>query len=387
MLLSTPMFWRKSEPLPVAGSQKPAATSQKPGNVSTPANADSDFDRMLDTIGALLTKFGEYAFDTDQSSASETKERCEEHWRQISLGPTKSVHPKSRGTRRDFSKLLRFFEEQRQQEKSYVVQGIANLREAVQEFAQCLTFAVREDRNADQQIDSQLKRLTEIVSSNDLTAVRQQTDKVVALVQNAMTRRRDREKEQILHLGTQVQALRSELDAVRTQATLDPLTQLFNRAAFDQEVEKVAALGLLLGSEPCLTMVDADHFKSINDAYGHPVGDQVLRAIADDLVRHFLRKEDFVCRCGGEEFAIVVRDSTLEKVAARVDRARQALANTPVTTAAGPVNVAFSAGVTPLIPGESAAKWIKRADRALYAAKHQGRNRIVSLISDEDELD
>jgi diguanylate cyclase len=379
------MFWRKSEQMPVAGSQKPTVTSQKPASVSTPAISDNDFDRALDAIGSLLTKFGEYAFDTDQSTAFDTKERCAEQWREISLGPTKS--PKSRGGRRDFSKLLRFFDEQRQQEKSYVVHGIASLREAVQEFAQCLTFAVREDRHADNQIDRQLKRLTEIVEGNDLMAVRDQADKVVSLVQTAMARRRDREKEQLLHLGTQVQALRSELDAVRTQATLDPLTQLFNRAAFDQEVEKVAALGLLLGSEPCLTMVDADHFKSINDRHGHPVGDQVLRAIADNLVRHFLRKEDFVCRCGGEEFAIVVRDSTLEKVAARVDRARAALANAPITTSAGPVDVTFSAGVTPLIPGEDAARWIRRADRALYAAKHQGRNRIVSLISDEDEID
>jgi diguanylate cyclase (GGDEF)-like protein len=371
------MFWRKSE-------QTPAAQVSKPPTVSTQVAADGESNRALDIVGALLSKFGEYAFDTDQSTAQLTKENCEKHWREISLGPSKAPGHTLRPPRRDFSKMLRFFEDQRQQEQSYVVEGISNLREAVQEFAQCLTLAVHEDRQTDNQIDCQLLRLTEIVAGNDLQAVRQQTDRVVALVHTAMARRRDREKEQLVHLGTQVQALRNELDAVRTQATLDALTQLFNRAAFDKETEKVAALGLLLGPEPCLVMLDADHFKSINDAHGHPVGDQVLRAISDNLVRHFLRKEDFVCRCGGEEFAIVIRDSTLEKVVARIERARETMANTPITTNAGPINITYSAGVTPLVHGESAQHWIQRADRALYAAKHQGRNRVVRMMPEEE---
>lgn len=344
----------------------------------------SEFDRALDAVGVLLTTYGELAFDTDRSTAQATKESCDDHWREVSLGPSKVAGEESRGSKRDYSKMLRFFEDQRKHEQQYVIHGIGNLREAVQEFAQCLTAAVFEDRHTDHQIDNQLTHLVGIVGSNDLEAVRRETDRVVSLVRTAIARRRDREKEQLVHLGTQVQALRNELDAVRTQATLDALTQLFNRAAFDQEIDKVATLGLLLGSEPCLVMVDADHFKDINDLHGHPVGDEVLRAIADNLVRHFLRKEDFVCRFGGEEFAIVVRDSTLEKVASRVERARETMANASIATAAGPVTVTFSAGVTPLIHGEGPAKWIQRADRALYAAKHQGRNRVVILSEEHD---
>jgi diguanylate cyclase len=218
-----------------------------------------------------------------------------------------------------------------------------------------------------------------------MDAIRQEATKVVSLVQNAIDRRRDREKEQLVHLGMQVQSLRSELDAVRTQATLDALTQLFNRAAFDQEIDKVATLGLLLGSEPCLVMVDVDRFKDINDRHGHPIGDEVLRAVADNLVRHFLRKEDFVCRFGGEEFAIVIRDSGVDKVKARTERARSTLANTPVRTAAGSISVTFSAGLTALVPGEPPSQWVERADRALYAAKHEGRNRIVVFLAKAGE--
>jgi len=363
------MFWRKTD------DPRPSETIPLQQSSVRP----DEFDRALDTLGAVLRIYGEYAFDTDRASALDVSESCSEIWRELALGAPKSKDPDGpvRAQRRDFAKVQRFFDGQRRQENEFVVRGFGNLRQTVQEFAQCLTAAVSEDRNADAQIESQLMRLVNVVSGNDLEAVRQESTKVVTLVKDAIGRRRSREKEQLLHLGAQVQALRSELDAVRTKATLDALTQLFNRAAFDQEIDKVATLGLLLGSEPCLVMVDVDHFKSINDKHGHPIGDEVLRAVADNLVRHFLRKEDFVCRFGGEEFAIVVRDSEVEKVKARIERARSTLEAAPVKTTAGSVPVTFSAGLTALIPGEPPSQWVERADRALYAAKHEGRNQIV----------
>ena len=364
------MFWRKSDTMPSADeTQLPAISSVRP----------DEFDRALDTLGAILKVYGEFAFDTDRATAADIQESCSNLWRELSLGKTKSSDSgaPAPAKRRDFSKVQRFFDGQRRQEQEFVVRGLGNLRQTVQEFAQCLTAAVAEDRQADTQIEVRLTRLADAVGRNDLGAVRHEATKVVLLVQNAIDRRRSREKEQLVHLGAQVQALRSELDAVRTQATLDALTQLFNRAAFDQEIDKVATLGLLLGSEPCLVMVDVDHFKSINDQYGHPIGDEVLRVVADNLVRHFLRKEDFVCRFGGEEFAIVIRDSAADKVKARIERARATLASTPVATTAGPIEVTFSAGLTALVPGEPPSQWVERADRALYTAKHEGRNRVV----------
>ena len=366
------MFWHKSETLSTADSgPMPAATAPK----------SDEFDRTLDALGAILRIYGEYAFDTDRATATDVQDSCTQLWRELSLGASKSSNPESpvRAQRRDYSKVHRFFDTQRRQEQEFVVRGLGNLRQTVQEFAQCLTAAVSEDRQADTQIENQLTRLGDAVVGNDLDAVRQEATKVVSLVRNAIDRRRSREKEQLVHLGAQVQALRSELDAVRTQATLDALTQLFNRAAFDQEIDKVATLGLLLGSEPCLVMVDVNHFKSINDEHGHPVGDEVLRAVADNLVRHFLRKEDFVCRFGGEEFAIVIRDSAAEKVRTRIERARATLAGSPVATAAGPIEVTFSAGLTALIPGEPPSQWVERADRALYTAKHAGRNQVIAF--------
>jgi diguanylate cyclase (GGDEF)-like protein len=374
------MFWSRSNPSKVEPPAKDdAASSTAPSPVSS---ADKDFDRALDTIGALLRAFGEYAFDTDKNSAAEVKEQSAALIRRVVLGDTRdpkaapSDSNKPGPLRRDWGGAHRFVSELRRHERDYVIASLGNLRQAVREFAQCLSEAISEDRASDAQVVKQLVKLEAMATTNDTDAIRREALNTAELVKLTISKRRDRETEQLVQLGKQVKLLRQELDFARAQAVVDPLTQLYNRAAFDQEIEKVARLGLLLGSEPCVVMVDVDHFKQINDKYGHPNGDVVLRAVADNLVRHFLRKEDFVTRYGGEEFAVVIRDSTLEKVAARVERAREVLAQSPVKTLAGAVPVTQSAGVAALVLGESCHCWVERADRALYAAKHAGRNRV-----------
>lgn len=277
---------------------------------------------------------------------------------------------------RDYAGVVRYVENHRRHEQEYVERAFKNFRHTVQEFAQCLTVAVAEDRDADTRIERQINSLLDAVTARDNERIHTESLSIATAVRGAIARRRDRETAQVSLLGREVRELKKELEIARTKATLDPLTQLFNRAAFDEEIDKVARLGLLLGNEPCLLMVDLDRFKSINDGHGHPVGDLVLRTAADNLVRHFLRKEDFVTRYGGEEFAIIVRDSSLEKVAQRAERSRLVLEQMAIETAAGTVRVTQSVGVAGFLVGEPVKDWIARADRALYRAKEAGRNRI-----------
>jgi diguanylate cyclase len=371
------MFWSRSNAPKAEPPAKEVKVSVPPGD---------DFDRALDTLGAVLRAFGEFAFDTDRDMAVDIKERCAQLIRRVILGDMRDANKEEDVSKeeevnhgppkRDFGSVHRFISEQRKHERDYVVTSLGNLRHAVHEFAQCLSEAIGEDRASDARIEGQIVKLEVAAKSPDTDAIRREALVVTELVKQVIARRRDRESEQLLQLGKQVKSLRQELDEARAKAVVDPLTQLYNRAAFDDEIDKVARLGLLLGSEPCIVMVDVDHFKEVNDKHGHPSGDVVLRAVADNLVRHFLRKEDFVTRFGGEEFAIVVRDSTLEKVTARIERAREVLMQLAVKTPSGDVTVTQSAGVAAFIAGETAHSWVDRADKALYAAKHAGRNRV-----------
>ena len=137
------------------------------------------------------------------------------------------------------------------------------------------------------------------------------------------------------------------------------------------------AVASLLGRPLTMLMVDLDRFKSINDKFGHPAADQVLRNVSDALVRTFPRRSDVVARYGGEEFAIVLSDTDKKDGAMLAERLLRAVRALSIGIGAGAVGITVSVGLAQLKSGESASDVVKRADRALYAAKESGRNRMV----------
>ena len=250
------------------------------------------------------------------------------------------------------------------------------MRQALQAFAQCLSATITEDRHNDSRMEVELERLVDVVGKRSPDVLEQQLGVLVSLFKSTIQHRREREKRQVQDLGRRVVELKAELEVARTQAIQDPLTELYNRAALSDELERVASLAAFLSSEPCLLLIDVDHFKVVNDRHGHPAGDAVLKAVSDNIARHFMRREDFVARYGGEEFAVLVRESTLERVLARAERLRETQSKLEVKTPTGPVTVTISLGVALHETGEAPSHWLERADRALYAAKHAGRDRV-----------
>jgi diguanylate cyclase len=346
---------------------------------------DTELDRAVDAFAGVLRIFGEVGFDTDRMTATELRKTCADMVQELLLGPSRrdgeaSEEPKPR---RDFGRGRRFLEQHRREERDYVVRSSTNLRQALQAFAQCLNAAMAEDQADDARLELEIGRLVDVAASQDPEQMTRALGAVVSLVQNTVRRKREREKRQCEELGRRVVELKGELEVARTQAVVDPLTQLYNRAAFTDELHRLSALGVFLAGDPCLLLVDVDHFKVVNDTHGHPTGDRVLRAVADNIARHFMRREDFVARYGGEEFAILARESTLERTIERAERMREAQRRTD-PGANGPLPaVTVSVGIARIAPGEPPEHWLERADRALYAAKHAGRNcvRVAETVA------
>jgi diguanylate cyclase (GGDEF)-like protein len=169
---------------------------------------------------------------------------------------------------------------------------------------------------------------------------------------------------------------RREARRLGTLAMGDELTGLPNRRALLQQLEAELQRAQRSGHPVSVLMVDADHFKSINDAHGHAAGDQVLRHLAA-LLTKALRAGDWVGRLGGEEFLAVLPDASLEHTRSIAERMREAIAAAPHPTPRGALAVTVSIGAASHRgDGESSAALLQRADGALYAAKTQGRNRV-----------
>ena len=165
--------------------------------------------------------------------------------------------------------------------------------------------------------------------------------------------------------------LESQNSALSEIASSDPLTGLRNRRYFGEALEAQFSLARRKQLPISLVMIDVDHFKSFNDRFGHPAGDEVLRTIGH-LLRSCVREHDIVARYGGEEFAILLPTTDEDECLPLVERLRTTVANHPWPFR----GVTISLGVATLDPGESLpSNLVDRADRALYYSKALGRNR------------
>lgn len=160
-------------------------------------------------------------------------------------------------------------------------------------------------------------------------------------------------------------------------AITDHLTGAFNRKRFDEEVDKALARRRRSGVTTSLILMDIDHFKLINDTYGHDVGDQVLIEITRLLQQH-LRIPDLLARWGGEEFVMLLPDTTLADAYQLAERLRQLIAE-HTFSAVG--SITASLGVTALKVEDCPSRCMKRLDTALYRAKHSGRNQVIDAMS------
>ena len=155
----------------------------------------------------------------------------------------------------------------------------------------------------------------------------------------------------------------------------DPLTDVGNRRRLDQALTTEISRAQRTQQSLCACMADLDHFKRVNDTYGHEVGDKVLAAFGR-LLRRETRATDIVTRFGGEEFVVLMPHTDLEHGLATAERIRGAFASFRIEPMSIPVTASF--GVAELGPGEQGEPLIRRADKALFAAKEAGRNRVVA---------
>lgn len=377
------MLWRKKKSVDVGVEAAPSldASPTEPARDLT--------EKALDAVTILVRLYGKHAFDTDRADASSIEASCDEWATRISLG---APRPRNDGAEpgdgqaqhavgalaaagfRDWPGLISFIRDQRRAESEYVVRSMGSFRDAILCFASCLGKAIAAERDSDAKLDAHIGTLRRAIDTRDATRIVSEAERVVDAVRGAMQQRRQRELEEVRLLGEHVRDLRAELSEARKKAEIDALTQLSNRAAFDAHLVHLVSLGVLLGQSPWLLLVDLDHFKAVNDNYGHPAGDEVLRQVSHCLSRTFLRKQDFVCRYGGEEFAAVLLDTTPEQMLLLTERLLESVRQLTVRHGPHEVKVTLSVGLAALRPGETVSGWIARADAALYRAKREGRD-------------
>lgn len=175
----------------------------------------------------------------------------------------------------------------------------------------------------------------------------------------------------------ETERLRSRLAEKRVQAMTDPLTNIANRLGYDKRVVEEYARWQRYDAPLTLLVCDIDHFKRINDTYGHKAGDRALLAIARSINQQ-LRQTDFAARVGGEEFVVLLPGTDAAAAEAVAEKLRQGVECCAFVYEGTPVPITVSIGLAAFAAGDAVDDVYKRADAALYQAKGQGRNRFVS---------
>lgn len=366
-------MFRRSRPEPSAAPSPSIPEALTPVLVTSPA------DMALDTLAAVLRTMGDYALEQEKMDITAFATLAERWAQHVLLAAPAPSGTSGGDARRNWAGVREFVDDYCRGAHGHVRTVMGDLRQVVWVFIQNLNHAFAQDEMTDARLREQLSRLEKMAEGSTTGDLKKEVLATVMAVSQTMEDRRKRQREQMDVLGAQVRTLGTELESVRRESETDPLTRLFNRKALDEYLARSVELYRAFGHETCLLLIDVDRFKGINDTFGHITGDEVLRKVADSVMRVFLRKNDFVARYGGDELAVVLRETKVADTLKLAERLMTAVRSIDIQRADTKLTITTSIGIAGLGPGHDIPAWLEAADKALYKAKQDGRDRAVAL--------
>ncbi len=343
-----------------------------------------DVDECLDALAAALRTWGRLSLELPNCASRETSDLFEGWARHALLGEPPPEGLQSSKTARSWADLNRFVRRQRTEERDRVLSNLEDLHEVLWLLIDSLGKAATADRRGDGRVRERLEALRTAARSEDTGKLRAEANATAHAVEGVIDVRAARHRAQIELLSTKVEELSADLVDAQRKGAQDDLTGAYNRSAIDDYLNRVTRLGELIGSRAVLYLVDVDHFKWVNDRYGHLAGDEVLKQIVKRIRKVFGRREDFIGRYGGDEFIVVTQSRSAEEASNNGERILMAVRDVEIPFEGDTVRVSASIGGAMLVPGDDPKSWIARGDGAMYEAKRSGRCR-VSFASDESD--
>lgn len=249
----------------------------------------------------------------------------------------------------------------------------------VEDVTTKLGVATSQTRDYSERLSTLGNGIGSIIDPSELVALVRELEQQTDL----MRQRASKLETELERSGREINELKGDLANARRAATTDPLTGLGNRKLFDDVFADEATNARETGEPLSLLVTDIDHFKKFNDTHGHQIGDVVLRLVAERL-KSAVKGRDTVARYGGEEFAVILPRTEGEAAARLADQLRAEIAKSRLVVKNRSQDlgrVTLSIGVATLQPGETTDSCFRRADEALYRAKNEGRNRVVTAES------
>lgn len=264
--------------------------------------------------------------------------------------------------------------------KTYLLEREAEFGQVIDVLREALGKVSGESASFNTKLMGTSERINRLTEIHDIRELKNRISQEVRELNRVVVEKQKQDEATYAKLSRKIEVLQTNLSRTREEASLDPLTRVANRGSFDRAIERWVNSYKDNKKPFVLGMLDLDNFKNINDTHGHQVGDRVLLSAAQCFGKH-LRSTDFLARYGGEEFAVLLLNTELPQAEAKMveilARVSSKTHDYKQEDEYREVRFTVSCGLAEFAPGESVEEFIRRADEALYQAKHTGKNRVV----------
>ena len=274
-------------------------------------------------------------------------------------------------------RIVRFI----QRQHVYILDREKEFKDIIDLLAKALATLDSENQDYNQKIYAQSEKIEQIARLDDIKKIKQELEHEIKQMRETIRKKQSHDTGELELLSKKVSALDTELKKARAESMHDGLTGVYNRRAFDRMIREMVEQQAQNGKTLSILILDVDDFKTVNDSYGHQIGDRVLVALARKC-SGLIRSADIIARYGGEEFVILLPDASLKDAVAKAKTICKSISATRYALddvdADHTLSVTISVGVSQFQPGDTPKSIIERADKALYRAKYSGKNRVVS---------
>ena len=332
-------------------------------------------DYFLLSIQALLQFIKEFALDLKEINSDGFKKDISR------LSEKFTSEKKVKKIQSQFEKKKKGIDAFINLQKKYLLDRENEFKDIIEILTKAMVTLDTENQEYNQKILKQGEKIEEITLLDDIKKLKRALIQEIEQIRETVKEKQSHDNTKLGILSKQVSNLSVELEKARTESLTDGMTGIYNRKAFDRHIHGLVEKNTVSKAPFSLLMLDIDDFKKINDVYGHQTGDRVILAIINKC-RQSIRGEDFFARYGGEEFVIILPGASLKNAIKRAQYICKSISLTRYyldDVAGSPtLSVTVSIGVSSLQKADTIASVTQRADQALYAAKHNGKNRVYS---------
>ncbi len=322
------------------------------------------------TLLFIIDTFNKHLVDFEGHPVRKTREVLDNFAKEL-------LNPENANAEKVLFRFRQYYSTYRIDEAAYLQKTFEDFRSIIWDFVDQLAEDISEDQKDDFEVRQSLEELKEAVESNSIAELKNQSRRFIDSYMEKQFKKDKRRNTRMKSIRKNLNTVKKQLGEANTTARVDHLTQAFNRKTFDEYCDQHYKLFQASEQPVSILLVDIDHFKRINDTYGHEVGDYVLKELVATLQKLFPRESDLLARIGGEEFAVILPDFNSDHALKKAEEVLAKVRSEVYVHDHKEIRFTVSIGIAQLCKGESLAGWIKRADLALYNSKNTGRNKMT----------